>query len=128
MFMKNSHIALAIISLIVLVAVLTNPDQNRHKEVIRNKFITYLQKSIKKEQAEPPDEMEQAAQAFGITLSGMLVEKVLDNLMSIDNYIMFSTTKITWDGEPRIIGIGAFGNVFITKELDESLNKGLLEN
>jgi len=48
--------------------------------------------------------------------------------MSTDNYVLFSTTKITWEGETRIIGIGAFGNVFITKELDESLNKGLLEN
>jgi hypothetical protein len=126
--MRKSHIALAIISLIVLVAVLTNPDQNRHKEVMKNKLITYLQKSIKKDQAKSQDEMEQAAQAIGITLSCIIVEKVLDNLMSTDNYVVFSTTKITWDGEPRIIGIGAFGNVFITKELDESLNKGLLEN
>jgi hypothetical protein len=126
--MRKSHIALAIISLIVLVAVLTNPDQNRHKEVIKNKLITYLQKTINKDQAKPQDEMEQVAQVIGITLGGMIAEKILDNLMSTDNYIVFSTTKITWDGETRIIGIGAFGNVFITKELDESLNKGLLEN
>jgi hypothetical protein len=126
--MRKSHIALAIISLIVLVAVLTNPDQSRHKEVMKNKLITYMQKSIKKDQSKPPDEMEQAAQAIGITLGGMIAEKILDNLMSTDNYVVFSTTKITWEGETRIIGIGAFGNVFITKELDESLNKGLLEN
>ena len=50
--MRKNYITLAIISLIVLVAVLTNPDQNRHKEVIKNKLITYLQKSIKKDQKE----------------------------------------------------------------------------
>lgn len=126
--MKKNHIGLAIIGLIILVAVFTNPDQNRHKEVIKNKLITYMQKSIKKDQAEPRDEFEEAAQAIGITLGGMIAEKVLDNLVSTDNYVVFSTTKITWEGETRIIGIGAFGNVFITKKLDDSLNKGLLEN
>jgi short subunit fatty acids transporter len=126
--MKKNYITLAIISLIVLVAVLTNPDQNRHKEVIKNKLITYLQKSIKKDQTKPKDELEEAGQALGIMMGGMIVEKVLDNFLSTDNYIMFSTTKITWDGETRIIGIGAFGNVYLTRELDEALNKGLLEN
>jgi short subunit fatty acids transporter len=126
--MKKNYITLAIICLIVLVAVLTNPDQNRHKEVIKNKLITYLQKSIKKDQTKPKDKWEEAGQALGIMLGGMIVEKVLDNFMSTDNYIVFSTTKITWDGETRIIGIGAFGNVFITKELDKALNEGLLEN
>jgi hypothetical protein len=126
--MKKNHITLAIISLIVLVAVLTNPDQNRHKEVIKNKLITYLQKSIKKDQTKPKDEWEEAGQALGIMMGGMIVEKVLDNFMSTDNYVVLSTTKITWDGETRMIGIGAFGNVFLTRKLDDALNKGLLEN
>ena len=126
--MKKNHITLAIISLILLVAVLTNPDQDRHKEVIKNKLITYLQKSIKKDQTKPKDEWEEAGQALGIMMGGMIVEKVLDNFMSTDNYVVLSTTNITWDGETRIIGIGAFGNVYITKELEEALDKGLLDN
>ena len=126
--MKTNYITLAIISLIVLVAVLTNPDQNRHKEVIKTKLITYLQKSLDKDQAETRDEWKQANQALGIMLGGIIVEKVLENFMSIDNYVVFSTTKITWEGESRIIGIGAFGNVFLTRELDEALQNGLLEN
>ena len=109
-------------------AVLTNPNQERHKEVIKNKLITYLQKSLSKGQTETKNEWEQADQAFGIMLGGILVDKILDNFMSTDNYVVFSTTKITWEGKTKIIGIGAFGNVFITKELDESLNEGLLEN
>ena len=126
--MKTNYITLAIISLIVLVAVLTNPDQNRHKEVIKTKLITYLQKSLDKDQAETRDEWKQANHALGIMLGGIIVEKVLENFMSIDNYVVFSTTKITWEGESRVIGIGAFGNVFLTRELDEALEKGLLEN
>ena len=126
--MKKAYITLAILILIILIAVITNPDQNRHKEVIKNQLITYLQKSIKKDQPEPKDEWEEAGQALGIMLGGMIVEKVLDNFMSTDNYVVFSTTTITWEGKKKIIGIGAFGNVFITKELEEALNKGLLND
>lgn len=126
--MKKNQITIAIISLIILVAVVSNPNQDRHKEVIKNKLITYLQKSIKKGQTGPKDDLEEVGQVLGLMLGGMIVDKILDNFMSTDNYVVFSTTKITWEGETKIIGIGAFGNVFITKELDESLNKGLLEN
>jgi short subunit fatty acids transporter len=126
--MKKNYIILTILILIILVAVITNPDQNRHKEVIKNELITYLQKSIKKDQGKPNDEYEEAGQALGILLGGMIIEKVLDNFMSTDNYVVFSTTKITWEGEKKIIGIGAFGNVFLTKKLEEALNKGLLND
>ncbi|MCK7538690.1 MAG: DUF4359 domain-containing protein [Marinilabiliales bacterium] len=126
--MKRNYISLLLISLVVLVAVLTNPDQARHQDVIKNKLVTYLQKSIQKDQPEPKNEWEQADQALGVILGGIIIEKVLDNFMSTDNYVVFSTTKITWEGESRIIGIGAFGNVYITKELEEALDKGLLEN
>lgn len=126
--MKKNQITIAIISLIILVAVVSNPNQDRHKEVIKNKLITYLQKSIKKGQTGPKDDLEEVGQVLGLMLGGVIVDKILDNFMSTDNYVVFSTTKITWEGETKIIGIGAFGNVFITKELDESLNKGLLEN
>lgn len=44
---------------------------------------------------------------------------VLVNLISTDNYILFSFTKATWDGETKIIGISAFGNVFRWKDLDK---------
>ena len=126
--MKKAYITLAILILIILIAIITNPNQNRHKEVIKNELITYLQKSIKKDQPKPQDEWEEAGQVLGIMLGGMIIEKVLDNFMSTDNYVVFSTTKITWEGEKKIIGIGAFGNVFITEELGEALNKGLLND
>jgi hypothetical protein len=126
--MKKSSFILVIMSLIIIVAVLTNPDQDRHKEVIKDKLLIYLQKSMKQNQTKTKNEWEEAGQALGIMLGGVLVDGLLNNLMSIDNYVLFSTTKITWEGERKIIGIGALGNVFLTRELDEALSKGLLKN
>lgn len=117
----------AIIGAIILVAILTNPNQDRHKEVIKNKLNSYMQKSMKQNLTETDNVWAQAGQALGMMLGGALVDRIIDNLVSTDNYVLFSTTKISWEGETKVIGIGAFGNVFITNKLDEAMNEGFLE-
>lgn len=126
--MKKNYLILAIVGVVILVAILTNPNQDRHKEVIKNKLNTYMQKSMKESQTKTDNEWEKAGQALAMMFGGALVDKIIDNLVSTDNYVLFSTTKISWEGETKIIGIGAFGNVFITNELDKAMNKGLLKN
>jgi hypothetical protein len=42
-------------------------------------------------------------------------------MVIIDNYFIFSITKIKKDDGTKVIGIGAFGNVFFTKKLDDAL-------
>ena len=98
------------------------------KEVIKNKLNSYMQKSIKQNLPETDNDGEQVGQAVGMMLGGALADRIIDNLVSTDNYVLFSTTKISWEGETRIIGVGVFGNVFITKRLDEAMNEGLLKN
>ncbi|WP_410219564.1 DUF4359 domain-containing protein [Pedobacter sp.] len=126
--MKKNYLITIIIGVIALVAILTNPNQDRHKEVIKIKLSSYMQQSIKKNLTETDDKWKNAGQALGIMLGGALVDRIIDNLISTDNYVLFSTTKITWEGKTKVIGIGAFGNVFITNKLDEAMNEGLLEN
>jgi hypothetical protein len=126
--MKKNYLVLAIVGVVVLVAILTNPNQDRHKEVIKNKLNSYMQKSMKESLTKTDNEWEQAGQALGMMLVGTLVDRIIDNLVSTDNYVLFSTTKISLEGETKIIGIGAFGNVFITNKLDEAMNEGLLKN
>jgi hypothetical protein len=126
--MKKSYLIFAVLGVLVLIAMLTNPNQDRHKEVVKNKISLYMQKSMKQNLTEKDNEWEQIGQAFGMMLGGTLVDRIVDNLVSTNNYILFSTTKVSWDGEVKIIGIGAFGNVFISSKLDEAINEGLLEN
>jgi len=125
--MKGNHVFLALLGLTILIAVMTNPSQARHKEVIRNKLTTYVQKSMKANYKAEDNDIEQAGKAIGLMIGGVIIDRILDNLVSTDNYVLFSTTRITWDGKTKIIGIGAFGNVFLTQKLDDALNEGLLE-
>ena len=114
--------------IIILIAILTNPNQDRHKEVIKNKLNSYMQKSMKQKLSESNNEWERAGQAFGMLLGGALVDRVIDTLVSTDNYLLFSLTKISWEGEMKIVGYGAFGNVYVTSKLDEAIDKGLLKD
>jgi hypothetical protein len=126
--MKRGYLIFAVLGVLALIAMLTNPNQDRHKEVVKNKINLFMQKSMKQNLTEKDNEWEQLGQAFGMMLGGALVDRIVDNFVSTDNYVLFSTTKVSWEGKTKIIGIGAFGNVFISSKLDEAINEGLLEN
>lgn len=125
--MKKGYVVLLIFGLILLFAALTNPGPDRHKEAVKTKFKEYLQKSMKDSTTVSDDDNEKIGLAFGMLIGNAIIEPIVNSLISTDNYIVFSTTKITWDGKTRVIGIGAFGNVFI-KKIDNSLDQGLLES
>lgn len=123
--MKKNYVIAGIIGLLVLVAVFTNPNQDRHKEVIKAKLTTYMQKSLKESMSDSENNF---GQAIGLVFGGIIIDQIVENLITTDNYVLFSATKLTWEGEAKTIGIGAFGNVFVTKQLDDALNEGLLKN
>jgi flagellar biosynthesis protein FlhB len=123
--MKKSSVLFFMLALVVLVAVFTNPNEERHKEVIRAKLKMHLQQSIAANSTD--NALDRAGQALVMLLGGALIDGIIANVLSTDNYVLFSTSKITWDGETKIIGIGVFGNVFLTREIENALENGLLE-
>lgn len=121
--MKKSFLFFIIVISLVIIAVFTNPDQERHKEVIRNKVIIAMQKSI----AGNENSEVAAGKALGMMLGGFFIDNVMDQMITADNYVLFSTTKVTMDGESHVVGLGIFGNVFVTKEIDEFLEEAFSE-
>ena len=125
---NNSWVVLSIFAFIGICAVMTNPNSERHKEVIKNKLYSLMQESIKEKTKESNNKWESLGQGLGMLFGKPIIDNVVENLISTDNYVFFSTTKINWEGDTRIIGIGAFGNVFLTSKLDDAINDGLLKN
>lgn len=125
--MKKHHVILALVGIFLLVAVLTNPNQDRHKEIINRELTAYMQKSMQESLTETSNEWRLAGQALGMMLGGAVIDRIIDNLVSTNNFVLFSTSKITWAGETQTIGIGVFGNVFITNKLEDALNNALLD-
>lgn len=123
--MKKSYVFLTIIGVILLVAILTNPNQDRHKEVLKNKLNAVIQKEMANKADQSDDGFGQAGEALGMMFGSAIVDRMIDNMVSADNYVLFSITKITVKGESKTIGVGVFGNVYLVKELDDKLNNAL---
>jgi hypothetical protein len=117
---------LAVIGAIAVAAFLTNPGQEKHKEAVRNKFDTYMQKTLKDGLSGANNDWGKAGQIIGGAVSGAIVAQLTDQVVSVGNYYLFSTTKITWNGQTNVVGIGAFGNVFLSGKIDDALKKGTL--
>ncbi len=117
--MKSNTLILIIVSLLVLAAI-TNPGIEKHKEVVKSKINESLQANLSNSE----NSTEQAGEALGAAFGGVIIEKMVDNIVSSDSYVVCSTTKITWQGQSKVIGIGLFGNVFLSGQLDEAMKSG----
>lgn len=117
--MKKFLFLIIIIAVLVIAAV-TNPNQKVHQDAFTEKVETIIQ-----------DEMDTTDKGIlGLVvhgLSGAIVDQVSKNIITSDNYVFFSLTKLNVADKHQVIGVGLFGNVFISNKLKdmpkEELNK-----
>ena len=57
------------------------------------------------------------------SLKDAVKKNVKDKLVKIDDYKIFSLTKVKVNGEEKIVGIGAFGKVWYFDDIEKSLKK-----
>ena len=119
--MKTKHIGIIVFTTILLIAILTNPSQEEHKEKVKETFTTYYQKSLEDSHVYTEDSFA----SLGSLLGESFIKQIIENAVNRDNYIFFSLTKVTFKGEEKIIGYGIFGNVFLSKKVEEAFNKNV---
>jgi len=125
--MKTSSGTLILTVVLSATALFTNPQPERHKEAVKSKLSAFMQQGMKESLTQTDNEWEQAGQALGLMLGGALVDRIVEELIATDNFLLFSTTRLNWDGDSKIIGLGIFGNVFLSKDIDHALDQGLLK-
>ena len=126
------YITIAIV-LIILIAVITNPNEDKHKSEVKSKLISSkISNALTDKASDTGNSDKDAARRIGLVLGsvigGSIVEEMVDNLVTTDNYIVFSTTNVNVKGKNKIIGFGAFGNVFLSDKLDLNLLYGSENN
>ncbi|MCG2611807.1 DUF4359 domain-containing protein [Flavobacterium sp. SM15] len=114
--MKTKQIALIGLGVILVIAIFTNPSQEMHKEIVKSKITAYYQKSIEEDETIPKN----GFSALGSLLGTSLINTLVENGVSRDNYLVFSITKVAYKGEENSIGFGAFGNVFLSDRVEEA--------
>lgn len=114
--MKTKQIALIALGAILAITIFTNPSQEMHKDIVKSKLTTYYQKSIEKDETIPKN----GFSALGSLLGTSLINTLVQNSVSSDNYLFFSVTKVAYEGEENSIGFGVLGNVFLSDRVEEA--------
>ena len=117
---RKGCLFLVILTGIFVGAYLTNPTEDMHREAAKEKLNKMALNLLSKYGIE-----ESFVAGLGIDLSGKYEDEFIQNHVSADNYYLFSTTRVHWSGESRIIGVGAFGRVYISGKVDEILEREL---
>ena len=108
---KTRIFALSMI-ILMLIAFFSNPKQEQHEKIVREKAIVLLKQQAGKQNEQVVD--------FGIQLFGnTLIDQFMQNHVRIENYYLFSLTKIRVGHQENTIGGGLFGTVWLSPKIDE---------
>jgi hypothetical protein len=119
--MKKTIIFLAFLFLIMATAFFTNPTPAEHKAAVKEVLHEHLKKSMNSNFPDLSDD-QNGASALGMMFGGALVEMLVENMVTSKDYFLFSITQTTWKNNTRNLGVGLFGRVMISDELEEYLN------
>lgn len=97
---------------LMVLAFFTNPKQEQHEDAVRKKAIVLLKEQAGKQNEQVVD--------FGIQLFGnTLIDQFMQNHVKVENYYLFSLTKIRIGHQETTIGGGAFRFIWLSPKIDE---------
>ncbi|MDH5828448.1 DUF4359 domain-containing protein [Sphingobacterium faecium] len=114
--MNKKRIFALVIILITVAAIWTNPTREQHERVVKEKAEHLIKNQI--------DHKKQGFLDIGMRLFGnQVVQQFVEKGVVVENYYLFSLTKIKWQGQNNTIGLGAFGKVWISPKIDEKADE-----
>lgn len=114
---KQFYILLCI--LLILVLIFSNPSEESHIEIVKSKIKIAYNKKMSSEIIESENSpLKSIGNGLGLLLGDAFIDKLTDGLVTRDNYVLFSLTKVELEGEDRIIGFGFLGNVFLSDKIE----------
>jgi len=121
---KKSHTGCLIgilLTLVVLVAVMvvTCPKTEQHKEVLSTVITTTVNNAVNdNDNLTGNTFIDNAFKTVSNAFAGKVIETAVDNLVTVDNYVVCSLGKIHYDGKDHIVSLGVFGHIFTVDEDD----------
>lgn len=118
--LKTFLIGLVILLALVAVAVITCPDENAHKSALTNVVSATVSDELNggDSTVNEDDAVEKFFRQMSDSWSKEVVKAAVDNLIHVDNHIVFSTGKVRLAGKEHTVSVGAFGHVFTVDKDD----------
>lgn len=105
---------------IALGAFFTNPNEQMHRDAAKEKLDKIAGNMLEKYGINP-----RLLSVLGIDSSAGFVDELIKKHVSANNYLVLSTTMIRWDDRSQLVGIGAFGRVYISARVEEIMQREL---
>lgn len=115
-------ILLFIVVVVLAVAYFTNPTTEKHQQTAKEMAERIVEKKLS---------------SFNVPASWLksennsivddFTDKLIKQYVFVDNYYLFSLTKVEWEGEEYPVGVGLFGYVFIFEKVEEVINQKIDE-
>ena len=99
-----------ILALVVLTAIVTCPDEQAHKTMLKSTTTAALNEYIDRSCTDA--DLGLLTSALGSTLGGWAIDLMVENRVYVTNYFVCSIGYVTWEGESKPVSVGCFGHVF----------------
>lgn len=113
-------ILLGVVLLLGVVAAVTNPSEERHRAAVREVLSVHAESKL-------PALLATDSSAVGGSLLRRAValglDRAVQHAVTADDYLLFSTTVVTYGAERQVVGVGAFGHVFVSDRLNRWLDQ-----
>ena len=124
---RKSHTGCIVFLLLFIILagamVVTNPDKERHTQVISERMGSIIEATLLPQQQSQPDNLGEALIRGGIDIlkdifGSKTTQNAIASLLDYHNYYLFSTTSIQLFEKSQTISIGVFGHVITLNEDD----------
>nr|WP_315454697.1 DUF4339 domain-containing protein [uncultured Prevotella sp.] len=112
-------ILVAVMVVLVPVMVVTCPKTEQHKEVLSTVITTTVNNAVNdNDNLTVNTFIDNAFKTVSNAFAGKVIETAVDNLVTVDNYVVCSLGKVHYDGKDHIVSLGVFGHIFTVDEDD----------
>ena len=129
---SSRNLYLFFLLLLCIGAFATNPSSAEHKLILKDKMRQLLNSEIDKLKSENDNEFDQLGATFGAAIGGAIggafTDKFVDENVVVDDYYLFSITKVRYKGKSNIVGLGVFGKVILHPDMEKTVKNSLPQN
>lgn len=112
-------VLVAVMVVLVPVMVVTCPKTEQHKEVLSTVITTTVNNAVNdNDNLTGNTFIDNAFKTVSNAFAGKVIETAVDNLVTVDNYVVCSLGKVHYDGKDHIVSLGVFGHIFTVDEDD----------
>lgn len=121
---KHSRSGCLIVSLIILISltailIFSCPTTADHKEALANVVTATVNDAVNDaDSTRSNDWMSHTFQSITKAFAGKMIAAAVDNLITVDNYIVCSVGKVHYDRKDYIVSLGLLGHVFTINKDD----------